>query len=482
VGKSFKFTIIKSMLLKKIFVIFILLQGFLFFAPFVEAAPLPPAVNPICWTLEGCKSQLKETYPKESFDAKYNFQSGGVNGECGNTYGLCIPGQKVKAQIRIGNFDVFENMADFFQKYFIYVVSIGGFIAATILVMAGFTWATSAGSPERITQAKGYITSSLTGSVLLLGSYTLLYTINPDLVRFRLPMVYMLRPIVQGAEWCKDLQGANTMVAQKDGKASSMEVTPAAFNIPVNPTLTPEKLKSVAPSAYPLCNTPYFWKDSNEQTCRGHVCSLLADGTPRVCSNVNAKGIVTGYGCKPGILSGSVTSPDNAIPYPFLSSISFYSKTISAGLRMASFCKTTGIDQIFDALLTDTKAGAEQRYLFSSGAGLDSMAEGCSNAEENLGFFLIANVNDKLVGKTELALADLQPVGKTGNGICSTNLFLAAGLKPQVLTFLEPSKKLAESELSKSFDKVKNYLFTLDELKMGTICDIELSRSSFPSL
>ena len=51
-------------------------------------------------------------------------------------------------------------------------------------VVGGFQYVTSAGDSGRIAKAKKRIVDALTGLLLALGSYTILYTINPDLVRF----------------------------------------------------------------------------------------------------------------------------------------------------------------------------------------------------------------------------------------------------------------------------------------------------------
>ena len=62
-----------------------------------------------------------------------------------------------------------------------------------MIVWAGFKWLTSGGSPERITDAKKKIGNALTGMALVLGSYLILQTVNPALVRLRTPPIKMAR-------------------------------------------------------------------------------------------------------------------------------------------------------------------------------------------------------------------------------------------------------------------------------------------------
>lgn len=78
---------------------------------------------------------------------------------------------------------------DFLAKYlkavYQYLVSIAGILAGIMIVWAGVKWLTSAGNPEKIGEAKKKIAGAMVGLVLVLGSYVILKTINPDLVIFK---------------------------------------------------------------------------------------------------------------------------------------------------------------------------------------------------------------------------------------------------------------------------------------------------------
>ncbi len=66
-------------------------------------------------------------------------------------------------------------------RYFIGAIAI---IATVMIMWGGFLWLTAAGSASQIGIAKSRITGALIGLVLALGSYLILNTINPKLVRF----------------------------------------------------------------------------------------------------------------------------------------------------------------------------------------------------------------------------------------------------------------------------------------------------------
>lgn len=63
-----------------------------------------------------------------------------------------------------------------------YLLGIGGFLAAIALMIGGVLWLISAGNANRVSQAKSWITGSLTGLLILLTSYVFLYEINPNLL------------------------------------------------------------------------------------------------------------------------------------------------------------------------------------------------------------------------------------------------------------------------------------------------------------
>lgn len=82
---------------------------------------------------------------------------------------------------------------EYVQYIYYFLLGISGVIALGVLIYAGFQYFTSAGSPEKINEAKDRIGAALLGLLILFGSYLILYNINPDLVSFNLPR---LRPII----------------------------------------------------------------------------------------------------------------------------------------------------------------------------------------------------------------------------------------------------------------------------------------------
>ena len=66
-----------------------------------------------------------------------------------------------------------------------YAIGIVGILAAVVLMFGGLLWLTAGGNTGQVTEAKEWIKASLTGLILALSSYMILYVVNPDLRIFQ---------------------------------------------------------------------------------------------------------------------------------------------------------------------------------------------------------------------------------------------------------------------------------------------------------
>ncbi|MDO9399471.1 MAG: pilin [bacterium] len=76
-------------------------------------------------------------------------------------------------------------IGEYISGIYKYAIGIVGILAAIILMVAGVIWLTAGGNASQITEAKAWITASLTGLVIALCSYTILYQVNPDLLALK---------------------------------------------------------------------------------------------------------------------------------------------------------------------------------------------------------------------------------------------------------------------------------------------------------
>jgi hypothetical protein len=79
------------------------------------------------------------------------------------------------------------SLPDYVKYIFNFFLAIAGLIAFSALVYGGIRYLTSAGSPVLIKEARDQIFAAFLGLLILLGSYLILTTINPQLVFLKLP-------------------------------------------------------------------------------------------------------------------------------------------------------------------------------------------------------------------------------------------------------------------------------------------------------
>jgi len=81
------------------------------------------------------------------------------------------------------------DLGQLIQQIFTWSLYILGVSVFVMFFYSGFLWLTAAGNTSRVGEAKTHMTNAVFGAILLLSSYLILYTINPDFVKntFNLP-------------------------------------------------------------------------------------------------------------------------------------------------------------------------------------------------------------------------------------------------------------------------------------------------------
>ena len=97
------------------------------------------------------------------------------------------------------------NLPLYIKKFYNFAVGVIAIVAVIMIMIGGLQWIFAAGNPTTITSAKSNISSAVSGLVLVLCSYVILYTINPNLVNLKLEPVAPIDTIEQSTNWCKDL-------------------------------------------------------------------------------------------------------------------------------------------------------------------------------------------------------------------------------------------------------------------------------------
>ncbi len=79
------------------------------------------------------------------------------------------------------------DLTGFVQYLYEWGITLGAVAVFYSLVMGGFKYLTSTGSPDKMKDARDQIVSAFSGFVLLLSSFLILNTINPDLTDLKIP-------------------------------------------------------------------------------------------------------------------------------------------------------------------------------------------------------------------------------------------------------------------------------------------------------
>ncbi|MEI6596812.1 MAG: pilin [bacterium] len=101
-------------------------------------------------------------------------------------------------------------ISEYIAGIYKYAIGIVGILAAVVLMVGGVLWIIAGGSATMIGEAKSWIGASLTGLVIALCSYLILYQVNPALTVFQpLKVAQVKKETIIATGACKWATGAN---------------------------------------------------------------------------------------------------------------------------------------------------------------------------------------------------------------------------------------------------------------------------------
>lgn len=237
---------------------------------------LAPEVNQLCWREADCKIARKDAVGDTA--VKTNGWVTGVD-PCNKTgWGMCLPAVASKTTIAFGGKQQFENIGDFIKYNYNLALGIAGILAAIMMAVAGIQWTTSGGNSEMISSAKKRIGGSIIGLLIAYLSYTILNTVNPNLVNLTLPQTWMINTVKMAPEMCRDSEAESFMIASKKGVVLSPEQITEAFKTPNYDKTEKDKFE---------CGDNYFPIQSGPQTCMGGFCPNKGENCMSITLNSN---------------------------------------------------------------------------------------------------------------------------------------------------------------------------------------------------
>lgn len=234
----------------------------------------------------------------------------GVDSKCTNGIALQVP---------IGNIDCVPDLGQYLKWIYQISISIVGLISIVMIMIGGIKWITAAGS-GRIKEAQEEIFAAVMGMFILIGAYTILNFINPQLINVgvKLPDV----KLTGGFGACIDSDGKCTNTTEveckkKNGRYSADKSCDAE-------TLCRESTTPETTTLYYCC----IYTDSNSvkrceamstpltSICRNNAIEACHMKTKDISDN-SSWGVedfqydtnVTGVQCEPGFLTAFNCTP-----------------------------------------------------------------------------------------------------------------------------------------------------------------------------
>ena len=106
---------------------------------------------------------------------------------------ISIPGSEFQAGQEVTLTNDTAPIGRYIRAIYNYGVAVVGILAAIILMVSGIVWLTAAGNEKQIEEARSWMKGSISGLVLVLTSYIIFRTINPDIVNFKVADVQAIR-------------------------------------------------------------------------------------------------------------------------------------------------------------------------------------------------------------------------------------------------------------------------------------------------
>lgn len=236
------------------------------------------------------------------FLLSFNLAKAGINDPIEFKAQTTIPGVFTKNTKLVLEKDDTTYIAVMIKGLYDYGIGIAGILAAIMLMAGGLVWLTSAGSSDKISQAKKLMSGSIIGLTLLFTSWIMLRTINPELVDFKIRGINKIKPAII---ICCEYDGkAQTMYSQSciERKGRIYEYEGKGIYIPTNNKC---KMFSVACNIRTDCNNKVLWcldsdiKITTKERCGGNFkeryiqkdgrCNFLAECAGKVASCMNQK-------------------------------------------------------------------------------------------------------------------------------------------------------------------------------------------------
>ncbi len=411
-----------------------------------------PELNSLCWHKADCIDQRKVLDPGAS---PKELEEGWISpeGDCkGEDWGKCLPAGQTETSISFGGRRQFLHMGDFVGTMYTYAIGIAAVVAVLMIIVSGFQWALSGGNSETISTAKSHIVGAVIGLLIVYLSYFILNTLNPTLVSFRLPSVWMIKPQTYVPAFCAQLPISTKFSYATDFKDQASVIKPndkTVYDMSLKDTSTANLEKF-------YCGHRFFVEGGGDKTCFGDYCPA-SNGKSAFCIY---DGATQKYGCHEGTMFINITH--NSLVkdlFPDWATREWNDPPVNKVLDLYALCPATtdfdfnitnSVIQSFDAAPSSFANDKKQNIALSiDPQKIDEATQKCASAGGDLkGFVLSFGMNQSynssdqrhFIGTNGEDLGDSFFFRKRWEQIPVSYFFTAEQLKKKVTLDIEAAK------------------------------------------
>lgn len=221
-----------------------------------------------------------------------------------NQIGFCLPTKQAQMGLNWGEAggakSTYTHIGEFIQWIYKYGIVVAGILAVMMIIKAGFDWIISGGNQEMVSGAHKKIGNAMMGLFLAVMAYFVLNLINPYLVNFRLPNVWMINTAGLVPPYCDQIKDKEFHFAKSAADKEYLYTYAKAMQ---NGFKKYNEIKTE-------CGKEYYVEGSNGLTCGGTVCDKI-DNSVATCIPNTGK---TKYECTKGNIAGRIKYTPIVIP------------------------------------------------------------------------------------------------------------------------------------------------------------------------
>ena len=153
------------------------------FSACVPEGGASPAFDLRCWSPGECASK-SGTFVEEQ------------PAQCVNGYHFCKPGPKeVPLSIHIGSIEAVLGIGGYIAAVYTWLMGAAAVFAVLMFTIGALMYMLSAGKSDLLAKGKDHMKNALIGFVLLLSTFLILQTVNPQTLSLQIPTIPMIRSI-----------------------------------------------------------------------------------------------------------------------------------------------------------------------------------------------------------------------------------------------------------------------------------------------